>query len=320
MQKKNTREFVAYKISKNGKYYTVEKTDNSKFLPNEIEIEFGNEVQIADTYQQKPVLKIGALAFCNTWALDSVHIASGITEIETGAFSRCEQLRAVYIPDSVITIDDGAFFGCRALQKMALPKSVELIGKAAFVDCAFKNITVDKNNKTYKSVDGNLYSKDGTRLIQYATGKTQKSFVVPDGVTAIEYGAFQNAKRLKEIILPCTITQIGAWAFSGCSNLIKINLPNGIKKIDEKTFENCKKLQEIILPDGISEIGYGAFQNCKSLTKIVIPKSINSIGVYAFGFCDNLTDVCYLGGESDWNKINIELINGALSSATKHYT
>ena len=95
-------------------------------------------------------------------------------------------------------------------------------------------------------MDGNLYGKDGTRLIQYATGKTQKSFVVPDGVTAIEYGAFQNAKRLKEIILPSTITQIGAWAFSGCSNLIKINLPNGIKKIDEKTFENCKKLQEII--------------------------------------------------------------------------
>ena len=319
MQRKNTRAFVAYKLSKNGKYYIVEKTDNSKFLAGEIQIAYGQEVQIADTYRQKPVTKIGALAFCNTWALNHVRIANGVTDIERGAFSLCEQLQTAILPDTLITIADGAFFGCRSLKKIALPQSVKWLGEAAFVDCGFKSIIVAQNNKDYQSLDGNLYSKDGTRLIQYATAKTQTRFVVPDGVRVIEYGAFQNAKRLKEIVLPPSITDIGAWAFNGCDNLIKIHIPNGVKKIKEKTFENCKKLTEILLPNGVIAIENGAFQNCKSLVKIVMPNSVQSIGMHAFAFCDSLADVDYLGTESDWENINIQLINGALISATKRY-
>ena len=61
--------------------------------------------------------------------------------------------------------------------------AVTSIEEGAFLDCiALTSISVDENNTVYKSIDGNLYSKDGKTLVQYAVGKQDKSFVIPDSV------------------------------------------------------------------------------------------------------------------------------------------
>ena len=117
----------------------------------------------------------------------------------------------------VTAIGKWAFFWCTNLTSITIPNSVISIGDGAFGGC--ENIDVDKNNTHYKSIDGNLYSKDGTTLIQYAIGKTKTSFTIPDHVNTIGEWAFSRCENLTSITIPNSVTTIGESAFFGCDNL-----------------------------------------------------------------------------------------------------
>lgn len=114
------------------------------------------------------------------------------------------------------------------------------IGECAIYNCfALENIEVDKNNQYYKSIDGNLYSKDGTILIQYALGKKDTSFVIPDFVTTINDSAFymydymdiyDGESMLKSITIPASVTRIGMYAFGGCKSLDNITFKGTVEQ------------------------------------------------------------------------------------------
>ena len=78
---------------------------------------------------------------------------------------------------------------------------------------------MDENNDYYKSEDGNLYTKDGSVLMQYAIGKQETSFVVPDTVTTVDSKAFSRCAALESVVLPDSVTSIEAYAFYECYNL-----------------------------------------------------------------------------------------------------
>ena len=100
----------------------------------------------------------------------------------------------------VTTISDSAFAACSNLTSVTIPDSVTTIGERVFVFCSnLTSITVDPDNEYYQSIDGNLYSKDGKTLIQYAAGKTETAFIIPDGVNIIGNGAFYKCTNLTSI-------------------------------------------------------------------------------------------------------------------------
>lgn len=146
------------------------------------------------------------------------YLPRGITFIPAIAFSggepENEELKTIVIPDEITTIGEGAFSNCTSLTSVVIPASVTSIGYDAFLMCnSLTDITVDENNKVYKSIDGNLYSKDGKTLIQYATGKDDEEFVIPDGVTGIGYYAFDTDYNLWTVVIPASVTSIDKWAF-----------------------------------------------------------------------------------------------------------
>ncbi|MBO7736589.1 MAG: leucine-rich repeat domain-containing protein [Clostridia bacterium] len=138
------------------------------------------------------VIGIGAATNTNI-IIASTYNGLPVTAIRGYAFEECYNLTSVVIPDSVTTIGDYAFLGCYNLTSVIIGDGVTTIGEDAFDYCyRLMNITVNEDNQYYKSIDGNLYTKDGKTLVQYAIGKTATSFTIPDGVTTIGDYAFSG--------------------------------------------------------------------------------------------------------------------------------
>ncbi len=227
---------------------------------------------------------------------------------------------------SVTSIGSSAFRSCSSLTSITIPDSVTNIGGSAFSVCTgLTSITVDENNANYKSIDGNLYSKDGKALIQYAIGKKDTSFTIPDSVTSISDCAFESCESLTSIVIPDSVTSICWAAFYGCSRLTSVTIGNGVTSIGWAAFESCTSLTSITIGNGVTlglldfskfpslthvtigsgvtSIGDGAFRFCSSLTSIVIPDSVTSIGDEAFYGCSSLTSITFNGSMEQWNAV-----------------
>jgi hypothetical protein len=104
---------------------------------------------------------------------------------------------------------------------ITIPSTVTEIGKGEFYDCAgLIEFIVDPDNACYKSVDGNLYTKDGKTLIKCAMAKTKVTILY--GVTEIGDSAFLQCRNLKSIEIPDSVTSIGSYAFAECISLTKV--------------------------------------------------------------------------------------------------
>lgn len=106
---------------------------------------------------------------------------------------------------------------------LVLPSYITKINQYAFRGCdSLTSIMVSENNTAYQSIDGNLYSKDGKTLIQYAIGKAATSFTIPDSVTSIGDEAFYSCDSLTSVVIPDSVTSIGKYAFYYCTSLTSI--------------------------------------------------------------------------------------------------
>ena len=238
------------------------------------------------------VTSIGYRAFSGCSDLTSIAIPNSVTSIGSSAFSGCSDLTSISIPNSVISIGSSAFYNCSSLTSIKIGNSVTSIGYDAFYGCIrITSITVDENNNNYKSIDGNLYSKDGKTLILYAKGKTETHFTIPDSVTRIKDRMFYNCSGLTSITMGNAVTSIGEYAFYNCSGLTSITMSNALTSIGEYVFYNCSGLTSITMGNAVTSIGEYAFYNCSGLTSITMPDSVTSIGGHAFENCSGLTGV-----------------------------
>ena len=276
------------------------------------------------------VTNIGYAAFAGCSSLTSITIPDGVTSIGDYAFAWCSNLTSITIPSSVISIGYSAFNQCNNLTNVTIPEGVTSIDNRAFYGCnSLTEIAVDAGNPNYKSIDGVLFNKDGTQLIQCPAGKSGE-FTIPDGVASIGEGAFGRCGSLVSIIIPDSVTSIGDIAFYNCISLTSITILDGVTSIGDRAFEGCSSLAEIIvgagnpnyksidgvllskdgtqliqcpagksgeytIPDGITNIGSSTFYNCISITSITIPDGVTSIGDRAFYGCSSLESVYFFG-------------------------
>ena len=278
---KNYSKGINYRLNSNGYGYTV-----SKFYGSD------NDVRIRSTFKNMPVTAIADNAFKNNYNITTVTIPGSVTSIGESAFAGCTSLTSITIPDSVTSIGEYAFGECTNLTR----------------------IDVDENNKYYKSIDGNLYNKDGKTLIRYAPGKTDTSFIVPNSVTCFEISAFNDCtnltsitvsnivenvekiryiKNIKDVILaiPYGKTTISDEEFYILSGVTKVNIPDGVTRIGKSAFGGSHDVTSVTLPDSLYYIDSFAFLGCDSLTSITIPENVISIGMGAFGGCFDLTSI-----------------------------
>ena len=297
------------------------------------------------------VIGIGDSAFSECSALTSVSISDSVADIGVKTFYHCSALTAIEVasdnpsyssldgvlfnksrteliqypagktkpaytvPDGVAKISNHAFSDCSAITSISLPASVTDIGYLDLGDCiALASIEVASDNPSYSSLDGVLFNKSGTELIQYTIRNAEtnytvpdgvssisddafcncmflKSVTIPDGVTVIGSGAFYNCSALTSVSMPDSLTDIGGGAFSECSSLTAMSIPDGVSNIGDGVFYDCSALTDLRLPQGVTSIGSAAFERCSALTSISIPDSVSSIGGNAFLGCRSLTDI-----------------------------
>jgi hypothetical protein len=168
------------------------------------------------------------------------------------------------------------------LTSVTIPYSITNIGNFAFVCELLTAITVDTNNPTYSSVDGILFNKSQTTLIQYPSSKAGNTYTIPSCVTSIGGDAFYFCLSLTNITIGNSTTNIGDMAFYYCGNLTSIIFGNSVICIGSDAFEECYSLTSITIPNSVISIGDEAFYECNSLTNVTVGDGVTNIGNMVF--------------------------------------
>ena len=296
----------------------------------------GGDVTIPSAINGLPVTSIGDEAFIHRGDLTSVTIPNSVTNIGGTSFFHCPGLTNVTIPASVISIGGQAFNYCSRLTSIAIPKSVTSLGP--FVAChSLKSIVVDTENPAYcSSADGVLFNKDKSCLVSCPSGM-DGSYMIPDTVKSIRWGAFQECINLTGVTIPNSVTNIDNGAFSGCAKLTKVTIPASVVTIGINPFFGswssselasiiveaanpaysseggvlfnkektclisypCGKAGSYEIPNGVTKIGQNAFHGCHRLPSVTLPESVTSISSEAFSWCNGLTAI-YFKGNAPW--------------------
>ena len=220
-----------------------------------------------------------------TW-IDEIIIQPGVTSIGKYAFYDCFSLTNITIPEGVTIIGNNAFYNCSSLTSVLIPDSATSIGIPFYTNCI-----VSANHPSLSTVDGVIFSKDGTWLINYPVVKTSPTYTIPSSVTGIGNSAFSNCSNLTSVIIPNSVIGIGIGAFYNCSGLTSIAIPNGVMSISNGAFYGCSGMTSVTIPDSVSSIGVEAFRGCTNLISVTLPNSVTNIGDAAFYECSKLINV-----------------------------
>lgn len=184
-----------------------------------------------------------------------------VTVLGNSTFQYCTQasdIESVTLPDSLTTIEKNAFYNCEKLKSVTIPPNVSSIGLAAFVEglseSSLTEIKVDPENPYFSEKDGVVFSKDGTKLIVFPSGRSG-DYQIPDGTVSV-----------------------GDYAFYYCVNVSSITVPGSVRSLGEGAFGNCSSLTKAVLNEGLEEIGEYAFQSSSGIRDIIIPTSVKSVG------------------------------------------
>lgn len=176
-------------------------------------------------------------------------------------------VQQVTLPETVREIGKSAFYACEKLKTINIPSGVTNL-TAVFPRCSsMLEINVSPDNPVFESMDGVLFQKEEKALVLYPTGRTGKSYAVPEGTRSIENEAFYGSK-LTEITIPDTVRSIGGNAFLYCEKIKKIVLPEGVEELGNYAFQHCAVLTEVSFPATLTNVGANPFLYCKKVKTI----------------------------------------------------
>lgn len=142
-----------------------------------------------------------------------------------------------------------------------------------------------------------LISSDNHTIGQWA--QNVEKVILPESITKIDAGSFENCGNLTEVIMSDNVTEIGDKAFGCCRKLRDFKFPVSLKSIGEDAFTCCEGFTELSFPDSLESIGENAFSYCDKVKEITFGRSLNSIGENAFESCDRIKTVKFTCSVAD---------------------
>lgn len=237
--------------------------------------------------------------------LRKVEIGQDVETIGKHSFAYGSGLTHVVIPGNVKTIEANAFVFHYALASVDLEEGVEAIEHSAFgvqsgigtvfhipasvkkiADLAFWTATayeVDPENTAFCAVDGVLYTKDQTELVDYPKYRTDQEYRIPDSVSVIREGAMQRIVSLHKVYIPSTVQKMQRSFLFRWSGVEEVYVDDGVPLPGEMTFYSCSKLSKVRLPENMPIERFAQIfdYGCNCLESLKIPSGvalIESIG------------------------------------------
>ena len=120
--------------------------------------------------------------------------------------------------------------------------------------------------------------------------------MLPEGVAAIDVGAFDGCTGLKQVNLPKSLAELKTRAFFDCDGLKELSLGEGLEKMGDYAFADCDNLTTVRLPDSLVSISDHAFTECDKLETVRLGSGLDKIGPWAFANCGKLTKIEFQDG------------------------
>ncbi len=231
---------------------------------------------------------------CRIYSSDGV--ANGITFMITdGEKHECQAVDYdklsggnVVIPATVVingtdytvtSIAAKTFYNCEYITSLTVPSTVREIGEEFLgYNTRLERITVEAGNQYYKDIDGILYTADGTTLLNCPILRFDP-VTVPDGVRTIAERAFMNS-HITSFVLPNTLTEIGYGAFAWCKHLTKVTIPASVTTLGRSIFMGCYSLRYAKIESEV--VGEYMFADCNWLATIILAPKVSKVGKWAF--------------------------------------
>ena len=252
---------------------SVDNIDDTAFKLCSSIKEFNGKFATAD---RRALIVNGRMVAFAPAGLAHYSIPLGTTIIGDWVFHHCTTLTNIHIPEGVYEIGEGTFMSCSGLTNVTIPSSVKKIGNRAFSSC----IALNGFSGKFVSEDRRSVVVDGN-LLAFA----------PEGLSAYT--------------IPNGVSKIGTGAFEQCVNLTSVIIPYGVIVIGESAFFRCVSLKNVYMPESISMIESMAFRSCSNLARINIPKSVVEISSYVFDGCSNLEIINSISNKPPTMGINV---------------
>ncbi|MDY4742675.1 MAG: fibronectin type III domain-containing protein [Lachnospira sp.] len=159
----------------------------------------------------------------NAYDVKSAVIEEGITGVFYGLFLDCKNLEKVYFPSTLECLDYGTFTNCNSV------KEVHVADLANFLNL--------RKNSDYYLTNGRPALYVGDALV--------KELVIPEGVPEIRQ--LSGYSSIEKVVIPQSVTKIHLGAFDECFKLKEVVI-EGNPEVVSHAFTYCP-LQSVVAPN-----------------------------------------------------------------------
>ena len=181
--------------------YSDYDDDSSYKLSNIIDVinhDYAMENQQYKLVLDSKIQKLGDYSLSHVEQLTSIKLNDGLLSVGNEVFEYDDNLTEIVFPDSITSFADEPIGSLENLRYVHFPPAYDHFNEYIFDSCPnIENVDMSNN---YKSIDGVVYSADGSKLLLYPSGKKDTSFTIPGSVTYINYYAFEDTSNLTEVI------------------------------------------------------------------------------------------------------------------------
>ncbi len=286
---------------------------------------FMNCAELSKVTLSEGVTEIGEYAFRLCTALKDITLPDSLKVLGGNSFIR-SGLTSVTIPKNTESVSSTAFNTCLSLPEISvspenthfesvggvlfdeditelvcypagktgseytIPASVKTIGNRVFTNLSsLTAINAEAGSEYFSSENGVLFTKDGSVLVVYPTGKTDVEYTIPDSVSEIGAYAFGYNASLESVKGTTNLKKLDDYAFYSCAALARTEGFDRVTDIGTAAFYQTA-VSDLSVFTALENIGYRAFFNCSKITAVKGMNNLKTIGNEAFSSCA-VTDV-----------------------------